>query len=68
MEYLDFSPEVLAKHADILSEPVKVEAYMLPTIDLEPGDLRGLAATNKLTIPAGVEVKLQGNSRDVIHS
>ena len=68
LDYLDLSPQFLEKYSETLSKPIKVDAYMLPTIDLNLGELRGLAATNKLTVPVGVELQIYGNSKDVIHS
>ena len=68
ISYLDIHPELLKKYSKLLFEPIKFDAYMVPTADLTIGELRGLTTTQKLVLPLGVEVKLNGNSKDVLHS
>lgn len=67
-EFLGLPEEFLETYSAYFETPATIDAYMIPAIDLEAGDLRGLSATKKLVLPEGFEVHLTGNSRDVIHS
>ena len=67
-EFLGLPKEFVEAYAKYFEEPVTVDAYMIPELDLKSGDLRGLSATKKLVLPEGFEIRLTGNSRDVIHS
>lgn len=49
-------------------ESIGFDSYMVPTEDLEEGDLRLLEVDSKLVIPANTHIRVVVTSADVLHS
>nr|AAS86772.1 cytochrome oxidase subunit II [Lepilemur septentrionalis] len=44
------------------------DSYMVPLLDLKPGDLRLLEVDNRITLPTEMSVRMLISSEDVLHS
>nr|YP_010704689.1 cytochrome c oxidase subunit II [Monacha cartusiana]URP31100.1 cytochrome c oxidase subunit II [Monacha cartusiana] len=44
------------------------DSYMIPEVDLKPGDFRLLEVDNRVVLPAGIDTSIINTSADVIHS
>lgn len=47
---------------------INFDSYMIPTDELEPGDLRLFEVDNKLVLPIDTSIRLVTTGADVIHS
>nr|YP_004123593.1 cytochrome c oxidase subunit II [Plakina monolopha]ADO51365.1 cytochrome c oxidase subunit 2 [Plakina monolopha] len=56
------------EYSDYLAETLEFDSYMVPTSDLENGDLRLLEVDNRLIIPVQTQVRVLVTGADVIHS
>ena len=56
------------EYSDYLAETLEFDSYMVPTSDLESGDLRLLEVDNRLIIPIQTQVRVLVTGADVIHS
>lgn len=56
-EYSDYSPEI-----------IEFDSYMIPTSDLNTGDLRLLEVDNRLVVPIETQVRVIVTAADVLHS
>jgi len=56
-EYSDYGPET-----------IEFDSYMIPTSDLESGDLRLLEVDNRLIVPIETQVRVLVTAADVLHS
>lgn len=50
------------------TESVSFDSYMIPTSDLEPGQLRLLEVDNRVVVPVDTHIRIIGTAGDVIHS
>lgn len=48
-------------------EPIEFDSYMVPTSDLEVGDLRLLEVDNRVVVPVNTQVRVVITGADVIH-
>ena len=55
------------EYSDIDEEGIEFDSYMIPTIDLESGDLRLLEVDNKVIIPVNTQIRVIVSGADVIH-
>nr|YP_010889975.1 cytochrome c oxidase subunit II [Rhizophysa eysenhardtii]WJJ69936.1 cytochrome c oxidase subunit 2 [Rhizophysa eysenhardtii] len=56
------------EYSDIEDESIEFDSYMVPSSDLEEGDLRLLEVDNRVVIPLNTEVRVVITGADVIHS
>nr|UGW52811.1 cytochrome c oxidase subunit 2 [Isocladus armatus] len=54
------------EYSDFLS--VEFDSYMVPTVDLKPGEFRLLETDNRTVVPMGAQVRMLVTAADVIHS
>jgi len=50
------------------SEGISFDSYMIPTNDLEPGQLRLLEVDNRIVVPIDTHIRIITTAGDVIHS
>jgi cytochrome c oxidase subunit 2 len=50
------------------SESISFDSYMIPTVDLEPGQLRLLEVDNRIVVPIDTHIRIISTAGDVIHS
>jgi cytochrome c oxidase subunit 2 len=50
------------------SESISFDSYMVPTNELEPGQLRLLEVDNRIIVPVDTHIRIIGTASDVIHS
>jgi cytochrome c oxidase subunit 2 len=50
------------------SEGISFDSYMIPTSELEPGQLRLLEVDNRVVVPIDTHIRIIGTASDVIHS
>lgn len=55
------------EYSDVDEESIEFDSYMVPTSDLEDGDLRLLEVDNKIVIPVNTQVRVVITGADVIH-
>nr|YP_009905960.1 cytochrome c oxidase subunit II [Spirocodon saltatrix]QLH56853.1 cytochrome c oxidase subunit II [Spirocodon saltatrix] len=55
------------EYSDIEDEPIEFDSYMIPTSDLEEGDLRLLEVDNRVVVPVNTQVRVVITGADVIH-
>ena len=55
------------EYSDTEGESIEFDSYMIPTSDLEDGDLRLLEVDNKIVIPVNTQVRVVVTGADVIH-
>nr|YP_010889962.1 cytochrome c oxidase subunit II [Rhizophysa filiformis]WJJ69923.1 cytochrome c oxidase subunit 2 [Rhizophysa filiformis] len=56
------------EYSDIEDESIEFDSYMVPSSDLEEGDLRLLEVDNRVVVPLNTEVRVVITGADVIHS
>ena len=56
------------EYSDYDTEPLEFDSYMVPTSDLEQGDMRLLEVDNRVVIPINTHVRILITGADVIHS
>ena len=56
------------EYSDYDTEPLEFDSYMVPTSDLEQGDMRLLEVDNRVVIPINTHVRVLITGADVIHS
>ena len=56
------------EYSDIEDESIEFDSYMVPSADLQEGDLRLLEVDNKVVIPLNTEIRVVITGADVIHS
>ena len=49
-------------------EAIEYDSYMIPTSDLDLGDLRLLEVDNRVVLPVNTHVRVVVSGADVIHS
>jgi len=62
-EYSNFKKEYIEDHVN----GVRFESYMIPTDDLEEGNLRLLEVDNRLFLPTNVHIQIVVTASDVLH-
>lgn len=55
------------EYSDVDGESIEFDSYMIPTSDLETGDLRLLEVDNRIVIPVNTQVRVVVTGADVIH-
>nr|ALO20666.1 cytochrome c oxidase subunit 2 [Catablema vesicarium] len=55
------------EYSDVDGESIEFDSYMIPTSDLEVGDLRLLEVDNRVIIPVNTQVRVVITGADVIH-
>lgn len=55
------------EYSDVEGESIEFDSYMIPTSDLEEGDLRLLEVDNRLVVPVKTQVRVVITGADVIH-
>nr|YP_010890148.1 cytochrome c oxidase subunit II [Stephanomia amphytridis]WJJ70196.1 cytochrome c oxidase subunit 2 [Stephanomia amphytridis] len=55
------------EYSDIEEESIEFDSYMIPSSDLEKGDLRLLEVDNRVIIPLNTEIRVVITGADVIH-
>lgn len=55
------------EYSDIDDESIEFDSYMVPTSDLQEGDLRLLEVDNRVVIPVNTQVRVVITGADVIH-
>lgn len=55
------------EYSDVEDEPIEFDSYMIPTSDLEVGDLRLLEVDNRIVVPVNTQVRVVITGADVIH-
>jgi len=55
------------EYSDVDDESIEFDSYMIPTSDLEEGDLRLLEVDNKIVVPVNTQVRVVITGADVIH-
>nr|AER54638.1 cytochrome c oxidase subunit 2 [Pennaria disticha] len=55
------------EYSDIDEDSIEFDSYMVPTLDLELGDLRLLEVDNRIVVPVNTQVRIVVSSSDVIH-
>jgi cytochrome c oxidase subunit 2 len=63
-EYSNCKKSEIAEHID----GVKFESYMIPTEDLEEGNLRLLEVDNRIVLPVNTHIRVLVTAADVLHS
>ena len=56
------------EYSDYGSETIEFDSYMVPTLDLNKGDLRLLEVDNRLIVPVQTHVRVLVTGADVLHS
>ena len=56
------------EYSDMEGDSVEFDSYMVPTPDLEEGDLRLLEVDNRIVLPVNVQLRVVVTGADVIHS
>lgn len=56
------------EYSDVEGEAIEFDSYMVPTSDLEPGDLRLLEVDNRVVLPVNTHIRVIVTGADVIHS
>ena len=56
------------EYSDVEGEATEFDSYMVPTSDLEPGDLRLLEVDNRVVLPVNTHIRVIVTGADVIHS
>jgi len=56
------------EYSDLEGDSIEFDSYMIPTSDLEVGDLRLLEVDNRVVIPVNTQVRVVISGADVIHS
>lgn len=55
------------EYSDTEDESIEFDSYMIPTSDLDAGDLRLLEVDNKVVVPVNTQVRVVVTGADVIH-
>ena len=55
------------EYSDVEDESIEFDSYMVPTSDLEDGDLRLLEVDNRVVVPVNTQVRVVITGADVIH-
>ena len=55
------------EYSDVEDESIEFDSYMVPTSDLEDGDLRLLEVDNRVVVPVNTQVRVVISGADVIH-
>jgi len=55
------------EYSDTEEESIEFDSYMVPTSDLEVGDLRLLEVDNRIVVPVNTQVRVVVTGADVIH-
>ena len=55
------------EYSDVEGDSIEFDSYMVPTSDLEVGDLRLLEVDNRMVIPVNTQVRVVITGADVIH-
>ena len=55
------------EYSDVDEESIEFDSYMVPTSDLEDGDLRLLEVDNRVVVPVNTQVRVVITGADVIH-
>nr|YP_010889988.1 cytochrome c oxidase subunit II [Bargmannia elongata]WJJ69975.1 cytochrome c oxidase subunit 2 [Bargmannia elongata] len=55
------------EYSDIEEESIEFDSYMIPSSDLESGDLRLLEVDNRIVLPLNTEIRVVVTGADVIH-
>jgi cytochrome c oxidase subunit 2 len=55
-------------YVDQNNEGISFDSYMVPTADLEPGQLRLLEVDNRVIVPVDTHIRIITTSTDVLHS
>lgn len=55
------------EYSDVDEDSIEFDSYMIPTSDLEDGDLRLLEVDNRVVIPVNTQVRVVITGADVIH-
>ena len=55
------------EYSDVEGESIEFDSYMIPTSDLETGDLRLLEVDNRIVVPVNTQVRVVITGADVIH-
>lgn len=55
------------EYSDVYEEAIEFDSYMIPTSDLEVGDLRLLEVDNRVIIPVNTQIRVVITGADVIH-
>ena len=55
------------EYSDVDEDSIEFDSYMVPTSDLEDGDLRLLEVDNRVIIPVNTQVRVVITAADVIH-
>jgi len=55
------------EYSDVEEESIEFDSYMIPTSDLEEGDLRLLEVDNRVVVPVNTQVRVVITGADVIH-
>ena len=55
------------EYSDLEGDSIEFDSYMIPTSDLEVGDLRLLEVDNRVVIPVNTQVRVVISGADVIH-
>lgn len=61
-------PDHLSGEAPSERNGISFDSYMIPTSDLEPGQLRLLEVDNRIVVPIDTHIRIIGTAGDVIHS
>ena len=56
------------EYSDVEGEAIEYDSYMIPTSDLDLGDLRLLEVDNRVVLPVNTHVRVIVSGADVIHS
>lgn len=56
------------EYSDYGSETIEFDSYMIPTSDLQSGDLRLLEVDNRVIVPIYTQVRVLVSATDVLHS
>ena len=56
------------EYSDVEGEAIEYDPYMIPTSDLDLGDLRLLEVDNRVVLPVNTHVRVIVSGADVIHS
>ena len=56
------------EYSDVEGEAIEYDSYMIPTSDLDLGDLRLLEVDNRVVLPVNTHVRVIASGADVIHS
>lgn len=55
------------EYSDIKEDSLEFDSYMIPSLDLNLGDLRLLEVDNKIILPLNTEIRIIVSGADVIH-